>query len=126
MLRTLLKQVINEVPNKKASILEFSDQSIVIMEMTAVVLHEGALAHYDVAVGDDGSCYARLQKYNGRPENAPPRELTLHKERRRWVSNERTIDNARLQDLSDELGYAIELKAKPLLNRRRGDGHPAG
>lgn len=93
-----------------------------VMEMTAVVLHEGALAHYDVAIGEDGTCYASLQKYNGRAEQAPPDRLTLHKERRRWVADERYAD------LSDELGYAIELKAKPLLeeNRRRSGGHPAG
>lgn len=91
------------------------------MEMTAVVLHEGALAHYDVAIGSDGQCYAHLQKYNGRPENMPPRALTLHKERRRWVADER------YSDLSDELGYAIELKAKPILeSRNRNGSHPAG
>lgn len=91
------------------------------MEMTAVVLHEGALAHYDVAIGDDGMCYAYLQKYNGRSENAPPSRLTLHKERRRWVADEK------YEDLSDELGYAIELKAKPILeSRNRNGGHPAG
>ena len=91
------------------------------MEMTAVVLHEGALAHYDVAIGEDGQCYAYLQKYNGRQENAPPQRLTLHKERRRWVADDR------YKDLSDELGYAIELKAKPILEgRSRSGGHPAG
>lgn len=96
------------------------------MEMTAVILHEGALAHYDVAVGADGRCFARLNKYNGSPEHTPPRELTLHKERRRWVADERQVSNERLQDLSDELGYAIELKAKPLLERKRDQRHPAG
>jgi hypothetical protein len=91
------------------------------MEMTAVVLHEGALAHYEVAIGEDGRCYAHLQKYNGRSENAPPRDLTLQKERKRWVADER------YKDLSDELGYAIELKAKPILDgRSRFGGHPAG
>ena len=91
------------------------------MEMTAVVLHEGALAHYEVEIGADGRCYAHLQKYNGRQENAPPRDLTLQKERRRWVADER------YKDLSDELGYAIELKAKPILEgRNRFGGHPAG
>lgn len=91
------------------------------MEMTAVVLHEGALAHYDVAIGEGGLCYAWLQKYNGKPENAPPQKLTLHKERRHWVAD----DN--YKDLSDELGYAIELKAKPLLDiRNRNGDHPAG
>ncbi len=89
--------------------------------MTAVVLHEGALAHYNVVINDDGRCVARLQKYNGRSETAPPRQLTLQKERRRWVADDR------YKDLSDELGYAIELKAKPILEgRNRFGGHPAG
>jgi hypothetical protein len=91
------------------------------MEMTAVVLHEGALAHYEVAIAEDGTCHAYLQKYNGRRENAPPQRLVLHKERRRWVADER------FADLSDELGYAIELKAKPILEgRNRSGSHPAG
>ncbi|HEX2607410.1 MAG TPA: hypothetical protein VHK91_08525 [Flavisolibacter sp.] len=91
------------------------------MEMTAVVLHEGALAHYEVALGEDGQCFAYLQRYNGRNENAPPQRLTLHKEGRHWVA-----DN-QYRNLSDELGYAIELKAKPLLEmRKRSGSHPAG
>lgn len=90
------------------------------MEMTAVVLHEGALAQYDVAVRDDGSCYARLQTYKGNKENMPPQYLSLHKDRRRWVADEN------YKALADELGYAIELKAKPLLHRNRDGGHPAG
>jgi len=45
----------------------------------------------------------------------------LHKERRRWVADDR------YKDLSDELGYAIELKAKPILeDRSRSGEHPAG
>lgn len=91
------------------------------MEMTAVVLYEGALAHYDVSIGENGQCYARLQRYNGRQENSPPQKLVLHKERRRWVADDR------YRDLSDELGYAIESKAKPILeSRNRSGGHPAG
>ena len=96
--------------------------------MTAVVLHEGALAHYEVEIGENGRCYARLQKYSGRPENTPPRHLVLHKERRHWVADENNNDYVgNYSDLSDELGYAIEMKAKPLLmDRTRGGEHPAG
>ncbi|MES2882711.1 MAG: hypothetical protein V4676_11220 [Bacteroidota bacterium] len=91
------------------------------MEMTAVVLHRGALAHYEVAIADNGLCYAYLQKYSGSTEDLPPRQLTLHKERRRWVAD------ARYKDLSDELGYAIEMKARPILqDRNRESQHPAG
>lgn len=89
------------------------------METTAVVLHEGALAHYDVAINEDGSCQAYLQAYNGRQENKPPQKLILHKERRHWVAD------GNYKALADELGYAIEIKAKPLLHRNRSGGHPA-
>lgn len=91
------------------------------MEVTAVVLHNGALAHYDVRVERDGTCTAYLSKYSGSPEQNPPRQVTLRKEGRRWIGD--NIGN----DFSEDLGYAIEIKAKPLLDaRRREGGHPAG
>ena len=91
------------------------------MEVTAVVLHGGALAHYDVEVGGDGICTAHLSKYNGRPEHTPPEQVTLRREGRHWIGNVKNID------LAEDLGYAIELKAKPLLDaRKRGGEHPAG
>ncbi|HEY0580406.1 MAG TPA: hypothetical protein VGC75_06835 [Candidatus Nitrosocosmicus sp.] len=90
------------------------------MEVTAVVLHEGALAHYEVNVGKDGICTAQLSRYNGNPAHAPARQIILHKEGRHWVAD--TYNSS----LSDDLGYAIELKAKPiLLSRNRNGGHPA-
>ena len=91
------------------------------MEVTAVVLHGGALAHYEVRVERDGSCTAVLSNYSGSPDHNPPRVVTLRKEGRRWVSDQVSTD------LSEDLGYAIEIKAKPLIEaRRRDSGHPAG
>lgn len=91
------------------------------MEVTAVVLHDGALAHYDVDIDTSGVCYAKLSAYKGSPDHTPPQYLTLKKEGRHWVGDSRD------RELSDELGYAIEIKAKPLIDeRRRGDTHPAG
>lgn len=90
------------------------------MEVTAAVLYEGALAHYDVRVEGSGECVARLASFNGSPSQQPPPMITLRKEGRHWVSN--GADSR----LSDDLGYAVELKAKPLLEGRRRDGrHPA-
>lgn len=91
------------------------------MEVKAVVIHSGALAHYDVAIDGDGTCHATLSTYKGSPEHMPPQKLTLKKEGRHWVGDDREVG------LSDELGYAIEIKAKPLLeeHKRRGS-HPAG
>jgi hypothetical protein len=89
------------------------------MEMTAVVLYEGALAHFDVEVGRNGDCTARLARYNGNASVAPTQPIRLHKEGRHWVSED--INSS----LSDDLGYAIELKAKPILEERKRNGSPA-
>jgi hypothetical protein len=90
------------------------------MEVTAVVLHDGALAHYDVTIGNGGICTAHLSSYRGADNNMPPERVVLRKEGRSWVSD---INNSHL---SEDLGYAVELKARPILQeRKRQDGHPA-
>jgi hypothetical protein len=90
------------------------------MEVTAAVLYGGSLAHYDVRVENGRECYAKLSSYRGSPAQQPPQLLTLRKEGRHWVSNDSDIR------LSDDLGYAVELKLKPLIeDRRRAGGHPA-
>ncbi|WP_121353315.1 hypothetical protein [Flavisolibacter nicotianae] len=91
------------------------------MEITAAVLYGGSLAHYDVQVESGRECFARLSSYNGNPSQQPPSTIKLRKEGRHWVSD--SAENG----LSDDLGYAVELKAKPILEGRRRDGsHPAG
>jgi hypothetical protein len=89
------------------------------MEVTAVVLFDGALAHYEVSVGDNGVCTAQLSRYNGSPDHTPAQTITLYKEGRRWIAD---VANS---ILSDDLGYAIEMKAKPILDARRRGSHPA-
>ncbi len=90
------------------------------MEVTAAVLYGGSLAHYDVEVNNPRECRARLSSYSGNPQQQPPQQITLRKEGRHWTSTD--VD----EDLSDDLGYAVELKAKPILEERRRDGsHPA-
>jgi hypothetical protein len=94
------------------------------MEVTAVVLHGGALAHYDVEVRNDGVCTAHLARFNGRADHTPPQHITLRRDGRRWVSD---INDP---DLSEDIGYAIEMKVpkEVILNnsRKRGGTHPAG
>ena len=90
------------------------------MEVTAAVLYSGHLAHYDVEVQNGRECFAQLSSFNGNPSQQPPHAIKLRKEGRHWVSQ--GVDNR----LSDDLGYAVELKAKPIMEgRRREGGHPA-
>ena len=94
-----------------------------VMEVTAAVLYGGALAHYDVNIEDRGVCSARLSSYKGNPGDMPPEKVLLRKEGRRWVSQEAG------RDLTEDLGYAVELKVPNemlMANGRRRDGaHPA-
>ncbi|MFL5774191.1 MAG: hypothetical protein ACJ75F_13600 [Flavisolibacter sp.] len=91
------------------------------MEVTAAVLYGGSLAHYDVRIENGRECRAQLSSYKGSPSLQPPEIITLRKEGRHWFSN--NADN----NLSDDLGYAVELKVKPILEgRNRSGGHPAG
>jgi hypothetical protein len=95
-------------------------QSVDYMEVTAVVLYGGALAQYEVRVQDRGECYAELTNYKGSPSRTPPQTINLKKEGRHWVSTDAD------RGLSDEIGYAVELKMKPILEMRKRDaGHPA-
>ena len=100
--------------------MDYPDK-FVIMEITAAVLYNGKLAHYDVEVSSDRECIARLASFAGGSTSKPPGQLRLRKEGRHWVSSD--SDGS----LPDDLGYAVELKAKPILEgRRRDGGHPAG
>lgn len=92
------------------------------MEVTAAVLYGGALAHYDVSIRDDGSFDARLTAFKGSAQNAPPQQLTLRKEGRRWVSN---VND---KDLPEDIGYAVEMKVPKemvAVDARKRFGHPA-
>lgn len=94
------------------------------MEVTAAVLYDGALAHYDVNIEREGVCVARLSSYKGTNGQRPPERLTLRKEGRHWVSNEGD------RYLAEDIGYAVELKVPQeimqTVSRRRTGEHPAG
>ena len=93
------------------------------MEVTAAVLYGGKLAHYDVAVRNDGTCDARLTAFKGSAQSAPPERLTLRKEGRHWVSD---VPD---KDLPEDIGYAVENKVPldlmAVTARRRDEGNPA-
>jgi hypothetical protein len=94
------------------------------MEVTAAVLYDGALAHYDVNIEQEGVCVARLSSYKGRNGQQPPELVTLRKEGRRWISDEAS------RNLAEDIGYAVELKVPREVmqdaGRRRNGVHPAG
>ena len=93
------------------------------MEVTAAVLYGGKLAHYDVSIREDGTCDAKLTEFRGNTQSAPPQRVVLHKEGRRWVSD---VPD---RDLSEDIGYAVELKVPQQMmisaGRRRDSMNPA-
>ena len=84
-------------------------------------MHDGAMAENEVQLRNDGLYNAQLANYKGSPEHTPPQNFVFRRQGRHWVSD---IANS---SLADDLGYAVQLKAKPLLEGRRRDSiHPAG
>ena len=77
------------------------------MEVTAVVLHKGALAHYVVEKSVDQLYIAHLIRYGGEVFNKPPKHLHFTEEGRHCLGDS---DN---QDLMDDLCYT----AKQQLNK---------
>lgn len=73
------------------------------MERTIAVLHQGALAHYQITRLENGTYQARLHKYSGNKNDGPPSEFELRKVGRHWE------DGGFDQELIDEVGKAIEL-----------------
>lgn len=74
------------------------------MNVTAVVLHEGALAHYTVTAKENNRFVARLLTYKGDPASTPPVEVYLEKEGRHCTGNVEDVA------LLDELYYAAREK----------------
>lgn len=83
------------------------------MERTIVILHQGALAHYQVTKLEDDTYQARLQKYGGKDTDGPPDQFELRKVGRHWEDGDSD------QELIDEVGKAIEL-----MQRREGPVDP--
>lgn len=72
------------------------------MEVPAVVLHKGALAHYTVIKGDDQHYIAHLIRYGGDACNKPPKHLHFVEEGRHCSGN------ANNQELMDDLCYTAK------------------
>ena len=76
------------------------------MEVTAVVLYKGALAHYTVTKNCEQDYEARLLEYRGTVENGPPDVIHFVKEGRHCIG-----DTAE-QDLMDELYSTVQYYSK--------------
>jgi hypothetical protein len=74
------------------------------MEFTAVVLYNGALAHYTVKLEGNGTYEAGLLKYNGEVGNRPPQRIWFTKVGRHCTGD---INN---QDLMDDIYLAVKSK----------------
>lgn len=84
------------------------------MEVTAVVLHKGALAHYTVQRNSDASFEAHLIRYKGAPENEPPHDIEFSKRGRHCTGSTEE------QDLMDDICNAVQVSA------RRGGSNRSG
>jgi len=72
-----------------------------VMDVTTVVLHKGALAHY-VVHSEDRRFEAHLIRYSGARENEPPHDIAFQKAGRHCTGSTEE------QDLMDDLCYAVE------------------
>ena len=78
------------------------------MNITAVILHRGALAHYTVSQMEERRFVAQLLKYGGDPASSPPQQVSLEKIGRHCVGN--VVDVG----LMDDLYYAASEEIKRL------------
>jgi hypothetical protein len=72
------------------------------MQLKAVVKYRGALAHYNVSPENEAIYQARLVRYDGKPDQTPPIQVTLIKDEGHWSGS------SDKQDLLDKIGEVIE------------------
>jgi hypothetical protein len=74
------------------------------MDLTAVVLFKGALAHYTVTLKSDGTYVADLLKYCGHKPDEPPATISFKKLGRHCDGNTEE------QELMDDIYDAVQSK----------------
>ncbi len=72
------------------------------MKLKAVVKYRGALAHYNVSPENEAIYQARLIRYDGKPDQTPPTQVTLIKDQGHWKGS------SDKQDLLNKIGEVIE------------------
>lgn len=91
------------------------------MELKAVVKYRGALAHYNVSPENESVYQARLIRYDGKPDQTPPTQVTLVRGFGHWSgSNDK-------QDLLNKIGEVIERRITlydPFFSGRNNDAPP--
>jgi hypothetical protein len=76
------------------------------MDVTAVVLYQGALAYYTVSRQGDGTYVARLLSYGGAQQSEPPQ--TIHF----WSDGRHCNGSIENEELMDDLWLAVKEKLK--------------
>ena len=84
------------------------------MDVTTVVMHKGALAHYAVHTEDEAHYEAHLIRYKGAPENEPPHDIEFSKDGRHCTGSTEE------QDLMDDICNAVQV------TKRRGGSEVSG
>lgn len=82
------------------------------MQITAVLLHKGSLAHYTLSDKEYGDFQAHLLRYSGKRRDAPPQRVCFVKDGRYC-----TGDTGE-QEIMDELCAAVKLEQE-----RRNEQH---
>jgi hypothetical protein len=88
------------------------------MELEAIVQYGGAYAYYKVIVDGQDMYHARLIRFYGSPEAAPPDKLLLVKGIRRWIGSS---DD---KEIMGELGRFIDTAMPERFYLRRLSGEP--
>jgi hypothetical protein len=76
------------------------------MDVRAVVLHKGALAHYAVRTDGEKHYEAHLVRYKGAPEDEPPQEIAFDKAGRHCTGSTEE------QDLMDDICNAVQVTVR--------------
>ena len=92
--------------NKTGTVFEAYNINRAGMDVTAVVLHKGALAHYAVHTEGEQKYEAHLLRYSGARENEPPHDIAFRKAGRHCTGSTEE------QDLMDDILYAVEVKSR--------------
>jgi nitric oxide synthase oxygenase domain/subunit len=92
------------------------------MDPKVVVKYRGALAHYNIFLENEAIYQAQLIRYDGKPDQTPPNQVTLVKENEHWSGS------SDKQDLLNKIGEVIEKRISYYNSffSRRSDEPPTG